>query len=229
MALISHRLLMPKLLMFKEREGWPTVHRLLLCHLRFLKPFLVAGTLGEVGRTLYTGTVRIFLILLHDFPTFLAVYYHSLVSALPPHCIQLTNLILAAYPGGVKLCDPFEPGFKLEKVPEARLCPTIVSDFSTVLELGGVREKIESVLAGHGVDRTGLVECVRRRMKEEKENTFVNAVVLYVGVRTIGEGDAACYDGKAPAAVMLKELIEGADVEGEPNTLTWNDTYRMMS
>ncbi|KAG0146562.1 hypothetical protein CROQUDRAFT_657201 [Cronartium quercuum f. sp. fusiforme G11] len=214
MALISHRLLMPKLLMFKDREGWPAVHRLLLAHLGFLRPFLNAPKLGEVGRTLYTGTVRILLVLLHDFPTFLAVYYHSLVSAIPVHCIQLSNVILAAYPAGVGLVDPFGQGFRLEKLPESRVCPTIMSDYITLLETEGLRARVESVLGGGG-ERGELVESVVRRMTKDRSHSntaTINSLVLFLGVRAIGNGEND-YEANSESAMILKDLIEIADPE----------------
>lgn len=222
MALISHRLLMPKLLMFKDREGWSTVHRLLLGHLRFLRPFLASGTLDDVGRTLYTGTVRIFLVLLHDFPTFLSVYHHSLCSALPLHCIQLSNLILAAFPLGVRLHDPFVPGFNLENLPESRISPTITSDFTNVLEKADVRHPIDQAIAGSCQLTLDPIKDRLTKPTEPTEGTaydipLVNSLVLYLGVQAIirVEREAVpLYDSTCTSAMIYKQLINEVEPEG---------------
>ncbi|MBW0484102.1 hypothetical protein O181_023817 [Austropuccinia psidii MF-1] len=222
MALISHRLLMPKLLMFKDREGWPIVHRLLLGHLRFLRPFLASGKLDDVGRTLYTGTVRIFLVLLHDFPTFLSVYHHSLCSALPPHCIQLSNLILAAFPLGVRLHDPFVPGFNLEGLPDSRLNPTIISDYTSVLEQADTRLALDKAIT-HSSPQMA-VGVIKERLKSPTATAdetnydilFLNSLVLYLGVKAISlvEGDNLIYEPNSTSAMIYKQLITDADPEG---------------
>ena len=78
---------MPKIL--KHRDGQAAFHRLLLFLLRFLNPFLQRGPMSETTRALYSATCKILLVLLHDFPDFLAVYYSSLCDAVPASCIQL--------------------------------------------------------------------------------------------------------------------------------------------
>jgi CCR4-NOT transcription complex subunit 1 len=223
MALISHRLLMPKLLMFKDREGWSTVHRLLLGHLRFLRPFLASGTLDDVGRTLYTGTVRIFLVLLHDFPTFVSVYHHSLCSALPPHCIQLSNLILAAFPLGVRLHDPFVPGFNLESLPDSRISPTIISDFTHVLEQADLRQLVDK--ATSAASQQIAVGPIKDRLTHPTKATdgtiynipLLNSLVLYLGVQAIlrvERESIPLYDSSCTSATIYKQLVNEIDPEG---------------
>ncbi|KAH9811088.1 CCR4-Not complex component, Not1-domain-containing protein [Melampsora americana] len=227
MALISHRLLMPKLLMFKDREGWATVHRLLLTHLRFLKPFLKENQkMDEVSQTLYTGTVRIFLVLLHDFPTFLAFYYHSFLNELPIYAIQLSNVILAAYPIGIRLVDPFGNGFCLENCKEVGSLPLIGSDFISVLETKGIKEKFEKVFSevekgevGERLEigRKELIECVKDRIEIDRTSStgFINGLVLSLGIKAIGgnTGNVNRFDEGCESVVILKELVESSDPE----------------
>ncbi|KAH9440897.1 hypothetical protein Pst134EB_029549 [Puccinia striiformis f. sp. tritici] len=225
MALISHRLLMPKLLMFKDREGWSTVHRLLLGHLKFLRPFLATGRLDDVGRTLYTGTVRIFLVLLHDFPTFLSVYHHSLCSALPPHCIQLSNLILAAFPLGVRLNDPFVSGFNLESLPESRINPTIISDFTILLDQADIRQSIDNLLNSSSSTSSTQLLTIKDRLNNKSgtelgttyDIPLLNSLVLYLGVQAISRVEpekVPLYDPACTSAMIYKQLIAEIDPEG---------------
>jgi hypothetical protein len=46
----------------------------------------------------YQLLVRIFLVLLHDFPEFLADFHLSFCDLIPMNCVQLRNLILSAFP-----------------------------------------------------------------------------------------------------------------------------------
>lgn len=67
----------------------------------------------ESVRLLYQGMLRTLLVLLHDFPEFLSDYHLSFCDVIPPSCIQLRNLVLAAFPRSMRLPDPFTPNLKV--------------------------------------------------------------------------------------------------------------------
>lgn len=64
-------------------------------------------------RLLYKGTLRVLLVLLHDFPEFLCEHHFSFCDVIPPSCIQMRNLILSAFPRNMRLPDPFTPNLKV--------------------------------------------------------------------------------------------------------------------
>lgn len=66
-------------------------------------------------RLLYQGMLRTLLVLLHDFPEFLSDYHLSFCDVIPPMCIQLRNLVLAAFPRSMRLPDPFTPNLKVRR------------------------------------------------------------------------------------------------------------------
>ena len=53
LELISHRQLMPKLLLAPGQRGWPHFQKLLLALLRFLEPYLRNADLTDAIRLLY--------------------------------------------------------------------------------------------------------------------------------------------------------------------------------
>lgn len=61
------------------------------------------------------GTLRVLLVLLHDFPEFLCDYHFSFCDVIPPNCIQMRNLILSAFPRNMRLPDPFTPNLKVKR------------------------------------------------------------------------------------------------------------------
>lgn len=83
--------------------------------------------------SLYIGTLRILLILLHDFPEFLASYYVTLCSIFPINFIQLRNLVLSAFPRNIKLPDPFMSDVKIDLLPEIKIVPKILTNISFLL------------------------------------------------------------------------------------------------
>ena len=76
-------------------------------------PYLQRGELTEAVRLLYKGTLRVLLVLLHDFPEFLCDNHFVLCEVIPGTCIQLRNLVLSAFPKAMRLPDPFTPNLKV--------------------------------------------------------------------------------------------------------------------
>ena len=70
--------------------------------------------LAKPVHRLYRGTLRVLLVLLHDFPEFLCDYHYSFCDVIPPNCIQMRNLILSAFPRNMRLPDPFTPNLKVK-------------------------------------------------------------------------------------------------------------------
>jgi CCR4-NOT transcription complex subunit 1 len=101
--------------------------------LRFLEPYLRNAALSEAVRLLYRGTLRVLLVLLHDFPEFLCENHFALCDAIPPSCIQMRNLILSAFPRNMRLPDPFTPNLKVDLLPEITQAPRVLPDVDHLL------------------------------------------------------------------------------------------------
>jgi len=130
----------------KITTGWHYMHRLLMSLLQFLQPFLRAAQLFDPIKRLYKGTLKMLLVLLHDFPEFLADYHLSLCEAIPPTCVQLRNLILSAFPRSLRLPDPFTPNLKIDLLPEIAQSPRILTDFVGILTERGIRSRLDVYL-----------------------------------------------------------------------------------
>ncbi len=81
----------------------------------------------------FQGTLRVLLVLLHDFPEFLCEYSFDLCNMIPPSCVQLRNLILSAFPRHMRLPDPFTPQLKVDLLPDINDTPSIRPDPETLL------------------------------------------------------------------------------------------------
>ena len=88
LELVSHRCFMPRLLIDHEQKGWPLLQRLLTAILRFMEPHLRTADLSEPIKLLYKGMLRLFLVLLHDFPEFLCNHHVNFCDIIPPNCIS---------------------------------------------------------------------------------------------------------------------------------------------
>ncbi|KAK0539323.1 CCR4-NOT core subunit cdc39 [Tilletia horrida] len=233
MSLISHRLFLPKLLGSNSREGWTAFHRLLASLLRFMAPFLRAADLQDTSRSLYTGTLRILLVILHDFPEFLVEYYQSLCDIIPSSCIQLRNLVLCAFPRDRQLPDPFKTGLRLEHLSECTEAPLMPSDFVTLLHNEGLVSDLDKYLSTRQPQNLGarlaaaLVIAEPNEVDVRKGDTrfniaLVNALVLYIGT-ICAQGGNALLDGSVAddaGATLLSEVLAPMDPEGRYLVLT---------
>jgi len=147
LELVSHRTFMPALLLAKPaQKGWMLMHRLLVALFTFLEPFLRRAQLPAPVRTLYKGTLRVLLVLLHDFPEFLCDYHFSFCDVVPPNCIQLRNLFLSAFPRSMRLPDPFTPNLKVDLLPEIAQHPRILSNIVASLAPHNLRQELDAYL-----------------------------------------------------------------------------------
>jgi len=236
MSLISHRLFMPKLLLSQNREGWVAFHRLFASLLRFLTPFLRTVELRETSRSLYRGTLRILLVLLHDFPEFLVEYHHSLCDIIPTSCIQLRNLILSAFPRDRRLPDPFQPDLKIDRLPDVAKPPAIRSDYNAAFSpVPEFKNALDLFLEDKNGAPTGFLGTIKevlvnpsvKEMDLNKGETrynvpLINSLVLTVGIAAI-EKDQNILNGYAHVDVgveVFQQLLSDLDPEGRYLLLT---------
>jgi len=217
LELISHRLFMPKLL--KDQTTWDRMHQLIIDLFEFLEPFLRKPKLGDSIKTLYKGTLRVLLILLHDFPEFLCDYHFSFCDVIPSNCIQMRNLILSAFPKSMELPDPFTPHLKVDLLPEIKDPPNIKSKFTSSLASSPLINKLEVYLKSWEPSSSSFLSTIIPTLKLSQEESvikgtnynipLINSLVLTLGVRGL-ENDIS---PKAPMEIF-KFLATQLDTEG---------------
>ncbi|CAM6014740.1 unnamed protein product [Sphagnum balticum] len=194
LELISHRTFMPKLLLSNPQKGWPLFQRLLVALFKFMEPYLRNADVSDPVRLLYKGTLRVLLVLLHDFPEFLCDHHFSFCDVIPPSCIQMRNLILSAFPRNMRLPDPFTPNLKVDLLPEISQAPRILSDVESALKNKQLKAEVDDYLKTRqqlsllSVDLKGrlILSPAEAVSSGTKYNVpLLNALVLYVGMQAI--------------------------------------------
>ncbi|KAI9223809.1 CCR4-Not complex component, Not1-domain-containing protein [Blastocladiella britannica] len=241
LGLLAHRQFMPKMLLQDGQQGWTSFARLLLALFRFLIPFLRDGLLRDPTRVLYRGTLRILLVLLHDFPEFLCENYYPLCNVIPPGCLQLRNLILSAFPRMMRLPDPFSQNLRMDVLQDSRVIPKVPADElrSALAQIGLASNQWEPVLAAAKIRHP---EGVTDEVTGSTYNVpLINAIVLLAGYQdtvamaasedaavvaaaamAVANGDPgatmpampAIPVGEGSAARFLRDLIAELDSEG---------------
>jgi CCR4-NOT transcription complex subunit 1 len=198
LELIAHRMFMSKLLICKSHQCTVLFEHLLVDLLEFMQPYLRNANLTDSVRMLYKGTLRVLLVLLHDFPEFLCEFHFSFCNVIPPTCIQMRNLILSAFPRSMRLPDPFTPNLKVDMLPDIAQPPRILSDLTAQLShhRQTLLAPLDSYLAKRapptfpGQIRHQLLLTRAQQVKEAgtKYNVpLINSLVLYVGCQGIAK------------------------------------------
>ncbi|XP_014752689.1 CCR4-NOT transcription complex subunit 1 isoform X3 [Brachypodium distachyon] len=193
LELVSHRTFMPRLLMCNSQKGWPFFQRLLVDMFKFMEPYLRNADLLEPVRLLYKGTMRVLLVLLHDFPEFLCDYHFSFCDVIPTSCIQMRNVILSAYPHSMRLPDPSTPNLKIDLLAEISIAPRIMSDIGGALKLKHMKTDVDEYLKRP--EGSSFLSDIKQKLLLPQNEAIVagtcynvpliNSLVLYVGIQAV--------------------------------------------
>ncbi|OBZ87225.1 CCR4-NOT transcription complex subunit 1 [Choanephora cucurbitarum] len=210
LQLISHRFFMPQLLLAENQKGWTMFQRLIVCLFKFLSPYLSSTELRDTTHMLYRGTLRMLLILLHDFPEFLCDYHYSFCDAIPATCIQMRNLVLSAFPRNMRLPDPFTPNLKIDLLPEIHQPPNILSNYSSILEEADIKHELDGCIDKS--DARVLKDILSQHVRKNTMNSsLINAIVLHLGILTVAKGTPV---HQGPAIDVYQHLLSELDSEG---------------
>ncbi|XP_063392578.1 CCR4-NOT transcription complex subunit 1 isoform X1 [Cydia fagiglandana] len=190
LEMVAHRAFINRVLaVTPQQKGWGMYSTLLIDLFKFLDPFLRNTELAAPVMMLYKGTLKVLLVLLHDFPEFLCDYHYGFCDEIPPNCIQMRNLILSAFPRNMRLPDPFTPNLKVDLLAEITLPPRAVINYATMIPNSQFKKDLDAYLKARA-PVTFLSE-LRGNMQVVNEpgrrynSQLMNAVVLYVGTQAI--------------------------------------------
>ncbi|KAL9175940.1 hypothetical protein ABFS82_02G145600 [Erythranthe guttata] len=232
LELISHRSFMPKLLTTNAQKGWPYFQRLLVDLFQFMEPFLRNAELAEPVHILYKGTLRVLLVLLHDFPEFLCDYHFSFCDVIPPSCIQMRNIILSAFPRNMRLPDPSTPNLKIDLLAEISQSPRILSEVDATLKARQMKNDTDEYLKSKQQGSTFLTELKQKLMLSPADAAragtrynvpLINSLVLYIGMQAIQQARSPSHSQSmasmssflvSAALDIFQSLIMDLDTEG---------------
>ena len=224
LELMSHRSILPCLLQTQHARGWEIYKRLLISVLEFMEPYLRQAELTEPIRLLYKGTLRVLLVLLHDFPEFLCSHHFHLCNIIPASSIQMRNLVLSAFPRSLSLPDPFTPNLKVDLLPEIAEAPQLAVDLGKLLP-GNLQAEVDAYIEAGGGSRARSPEQVNaafglaERLKlpagaalaagSAYDVTLINKLVIYLGAQVIQQMQASAQlgSGATPRAACMELFL----------------------
>ncbi|KAM5554755.1 hypothetical protein ABKV19_022924 [Rosa sericea] len=219
LELVSHRSFMPKMLAGNGQKGWPYIQRLLVDLFQFMEPFLRNAELGVPVHFLYKGTLRVLLVLLHDFPEFLCDYHFTFCDVIPPSCIQMRNIILSAFPRNMRLPDPSTPNLKIDLLAEITQSPRVLSEVDAALKVKQMKTDVDEYLKTRQQGSSFLTELKQKLLLLPTEAAsagtrynvpLINSLVLYVGMQAIQQLQARTPHAQANQTVPFVYLVGAA-------------------
>ncbi|KAM1157155.1 hypothetical protein FF1_027788 [Malus domestica] len=222
LELVSHRSFMPKMLAGNGQKGWPYIQRLLVHLFQFMEPFLRNAELGVPVHFLYKGTLRVLLVLLHDFPEFLCDYHFTFCDVIPPSCIQMRNIILSAFPRNMRLPDPSTPNLKIDLLAEISQSPRILSEVDAALKAKQMKADVDEYLKTRQQGSSFLTELKQKLLLLPSEAAsagtrynvpLINSLVLYVGMQAIQQLQARTPQAQSTQTVPLAVYLVGAALD----------------
>ncbi|KAM2315112.1 hypothetical protein ACFX1S_028052 [Malus domestica] len=222
LELVSHRSFMPKMLAGNGQKGWPYIQCLLVHLFQFMEPFLRNAELGVPVHFLYKGTLRVLLVLLHDFPEFLCDYHFTFCDVIPPSCIQMRNIILSAFPRNMRLPDPSTPNLKIDLLAEISQSPRILSEVDAALKAKQMKADVDEYLKTRQQGSSFLTELKQKLLLLPSEAAsagtrynvpLINSLVLYVGMQAIQQLQARTPQAQSTQTVPLAVYLVGAALD----------------
>ncbi|CAH2039394.1 unnamed protein product [Thlaspi arvense] len=181
----------------------------------------------EPVQFLYKGTLRVLLVLLHDFPEFLCDYHFTFCDVIPSSCIQMRNIILSSFPRNMRLPDPSTPNLKIDLLPEIVESPCILSEVDAALKAKQMKNDVDEYLTSRQQNSTFLSELKQKLLLSSSEASsagtrysvpLINSLVLYTGMQAIQQLQAGeTQETQAQNVValqMFKYLSMELDTEG---------------
>lgn len=217
LSLVQHRAFLPVIMQLPGNAGWEPFSDLLSQALSCLGMQLKAFNVSPVAKDLYRASLKLLVILQHDFPDFVAAMHVKLCESIPQHCTQLLNAVLSASPhhGYIKTSGA--------ERDEVKVYPGIVEDATSILTECGLLPVVNQILQSgpseekmaqivHTMTQTQPKETTFGSVPVSANNRIIGAVVVYIGSHAADrlgkQGDSVTIAGNEPEVAALSVLLQ---------------------
>ena len=204
------------------RQGCEVFAKIIEKMLSYVTQLLTQNVILGVAKEVYRGVLRILLILHHDFPEFLAENHYRFCNIIPPHCTQIRNLVLSAYPSSIlELPDPFTAGLKVDRLDEIRKSPIVTGDIVLALNRSNIKDIIDRALLDVNTSDEYITQIVEKAEQSSDgeprvDSTLLHTMVLYVGqsaTSAVGLKGASSFTPESPQASLMHRVVRDLQPE----------------
>lgn len=212
MSIISHRAFLPEIMKLED-EGWEAFTILLKQLLEFVGESLKAVELSDTASKLYESTIKLLIVLEHDYPQYVATNSAKLLASIPPHCTQLINTVLMASP--IKMPDPLATGLSVDTNEHP---PQDLENYADYLQNIGLLDILNSALES-GPSEDAVAHMTHAITRAEGKTGFghapiranigvIDAITSYIGSQYVyAKPEERTFDATAPNVATLSMLV----------------------
>ncbi|KHO01697.1 CCR4-Not complex component, Not1 [Metarhizium album ARSEF 1941] len=210
LSLIQHRVFLPVILQMPDNAGWGLYVNLVVQLLDSLSEQLKAFNVLTVSKEVYRATLKLLIVLQHDFPDFVAGNHIRLCASIPPHCTQLLNSVLSANPqqGYTKLPDGKE---------DIKTYLGLIEEAKAMLQDGGLLDLVDQTI--HAGPSEDIVAQIAHAMTQsEPQETSYGHISVAANPYVIGS--LLVYIGNQAAERLSQTSSSIAITGSEPEVST---------
>ncbi|KAF9875986.1 ccr4-not transcription complex subunit [Colletotrichum karsti] len=182
LSLLQHRVFLPNIM--KEHSGWAAFTKLMQLLLEHIGEQIKAIEPSNVAREIYRATLKLLVILQHDYVEYMITHAHQLTASVSPLCKQLLNAILMAAPPQTETSDPLFPGLQIDRLEEIRKLAGSVDDSASQLREWGLLEVLDHALL-NGPSEDTLAHIARAIVESQRTDTGFGYVPINANLRVI--------------------------------------------
>ncbi|KXJ89736.1 CCR4-Not complex component, Not1-domain-containing protein [Microdochium bolleyi] len=179
LTLVHHRRFLPELLLLENKRGWTPYTKLLTSLLKFACEPMKALEVPDVAKEFYRATIKLVLIVQHDFPEYVASNCAQLLASVPPHCRQLRNVLLNCSPADLNLENTESQEVSLAYLRDVGLLEIL----EQVLQDGPSEDAIAHL--AHAISRNGGQETTFGHVALNTNTRLVDEIVGFIGTRAV--------------------------------------------
>ncbi|KAL5606284.1 hypothetical protein BROUX41_002699 [Berkeleyomyces rouxiae] len=223
--LVQSRSLLPVLLQIGSPECLDVVTQLLCQLLVHLGEQLKAPDVQDVSKDIYRATLKLLIIMQHDFPEYLAAYHNQLCRYVPFHCAQLLAVILTAAPTPTDANATVHIGVRFESLQELKEGPKVFGNIDETLSQLGLLDVLERALSNGPLEDVVAYIAHAIRQPEHKETAFgyvpvhanpsiIESVAIHVAnfaIQRAQQDGNEVFRADQPDAKFLSMLIREVD------------------
>lgn len=229
LSLVSHRTLMPALIRDCGQTGRDLYSQLISAQIEYTGELVQSLDPGMAGKDLIRGTLKLLLVIHHDFPDFVADYAFQLLRNVPTICSQMRGLITSASPSTLSdLPEPFIEGLKIERLPDAKYAPRIMGDFYQPIAVANLEGTLASFYEKPTSSGSSIEIILEALTSPSRDSTFVAAInadlatslLINLPQRTLDTQPFLFFSEDSPTVILLTSLIQRLD---------WEPRYHFLS
>lgn len=223
LSLISHRVFTPTLILHLGTAGTDMYCRLLSAQIAYVSDMVPLMDTSPAARDLYRGTLKLLLVLHHDFPDFIADYAFQLLKHLPPFCSQMRSLIVSASPTTLsELPDPFTGGLRIERLGDAKEPPSMTGDHDRAITDAGLDDVLNAYYKRSGSTDSHVETVIRALVSgvdfragaiEPINIDLADALLITLPARRTEGQPWLFFSEDNKTAVLLNDVILGLDTK----------------